>query len=209
MTSKILNIVLAIALAILAIELTMAKKAAPESQNADEAMLTLDAIAQRSSIRAYSDRPVEEEKVTALLRAAMAAPSARDCRPWAFVVIKNRKVLQTIADSLQNSKMAAKAQLAIAVCGDMTKAMDGDGRDFWIQDASAATENLLLAATAQGLGAVWTGIYPSERRTAIVREILQLPEHVIPLNIIPVGYPAGEATPKDKWNPDNIHNDRW
>ena len=105
--------------------------------------------------------------------------------------------------------MAAKAQLAIAVCGDMTKAMDGDGRDFWIQDASAATENLLLAATAQGLGAVWTGIYPSERRTAIVREILQLPEHVIPLNIIPVGYPAGEATPKDKWNPDNIHNDRW
>lgn len=209
MTSKILNIVLAIAVAILAIELTMAKKAAPESQNTDEAMSTLDAIAQRSSIRAYSDRPVEEEKVTALLRAAMAAPSARDCRPWAFVVIKNRKVLQTIADSLQNSKMAAKAQLAIAVCGDMTKAMDGDGRDFWIQDASAATENLLLAATAQGLGAVWTGIYPSERRTAIVRKILQLPEHVIPLNIIPVGYPAGEATPKDKWKPDNIHNDRW
>ena len=206
MTSKILNIVLALAVVILAVELTLAKQNATEPQ-AETSALT--ALAHRASGRAYDDRKVEEEKVEALLRAAMAAPTARDSRPWAFVVIKDRNVLNAIADTLRNSKMAAKAQLAIAVCGDMTKAMEGEGRDFWIQDASAATENLLIAATAQGLGAVWTGIYPSAERTALVREILGLPEHIIPLNIIPIGYPAGEFTPKDKWDPTNIHTDRW
>lgn len=211
MTSKILNIVLALAVVILAVELTLAKQNAsePQAETATAEASALTAIAQRASVRAYSDQKVEEEKVEALLRAAMAAPTARDSRPWAFVVIKDRNVLNAIADTLRNSKMAAKAQLAIAVCGDMTKAMEGEGRDFWIQDASAATENLLIAATAQGLGAVWTGIYPSAERTALVREILGLPEHIIPLNIIPIGYPAGEVTPKDKWDPSRIHYDRW
>ena len=209
MISKILNVGLAIVVVILALELSQAKRANSDLQNATDTTSTLNVIAQRSSIRAYSDQPVEDEKVTELLRAAMAAPTARDCRPWAFIVIKDSTLLKTIADSLPNSKMAAKARLAIAVCGDMTKAMKGGGRDFWIQDASAATENLLLAATAQGLGAVWTGIFPNEERTAITQRILNLPEHIIPLNIIPLGYPAGEATPKDKWNPENIHYDRW
>lgn len=209
MTSKILNIVLALAVVILAVELSLAKKTATEPVTEDTGTSALSAIAQRTSVRGYSDKKVEDEKVEALLRAAMAAPTARDCRPWAFVVIKDRDVLQAIADTLKNSRMAAKAQLAIAVCGDMTKAMEGEGRDFWIQDASAATENLLIAATAQGLGAVWTGIYPSAERTQTCRELLGLPEHIIPLNIIPIGYPAGEVAPKDKWDPTRIHTDRW
>lgn len=210
MTSKILNIVLALAVVILAVELYLAKQntAAIQPEGTGE-MPALTAIAQRTSVRAYSDQPVEEEKVETLLRAAMAAPTARDCRPWAFVVVKDRKVLEAIADTLRNARMAAKARLAIVVCGDMTKAIEGEGRDFWIQDASAATENLLIAATAQGLGAVWTGIYPSAERTQTCRELLGLPEHIIPLNIIPIGYPAGEVTPKDKWDPTNIHTDRW
>ena len=199
--SLIINIVLAVAVCALAY---VAFCVNGKSQND-----TVSTILTRTSIRAYTSQPVEQEKVETLLRAAMAAPTARDCRPWAFVVVKDRKVLDAIADTLRNARMAAKAQLAIVVCGDMTKAMDGEGRDFWIQDASAATENLLIAATAQGLGAVWTGIYPSAERTLTCRELLGLPEHIIPLNIIPIGYPAGEVTPKDKWDPTIIHTDRW
>ena len=100
--------------------------------------------------------------------------------------------------------MAAKAPLAIVVCGDMTKALDGDARDFWIQDCSAASENILLAATGMGLGAVWTGAYPAKERYTAVSEVLGLPESLIPLNTIVIGYPDTEAPPKDKWTEENI-----
>jgi nitroreductase len=97
-----------------------------------------------------------------------------------------------------------KAPLAIVVCGDMTKALAGGGREFWVQDASAATENILLAAHALGLGAVWTGTYPSKDRSAKVAELLKMPDTLIPLNTIVIGYPAENPAPKDKWNPQNI-----
>lgn len=209
MTSKLLNLVLALAVVILAIELTIAKKETAAQPQAADAATALDVIAQRTSVRAYDDRPVESEKVEALLRAAMAAPTARDSRPWAFVVVNDRAKLKAIADTLRGSRMAAKAQLAIVVCGDMSKALEGSGRDFWIQDASAATENLLLAATAQGLGAVWTGVYPGADRVKVCSEILNLPRHIIPLCIVPVGYPAGDVTPKDKWDSSRIHYNHW
>lgn len=209
MTSKILNFALALAVVILAIELATYRNQSSSQQSETNAESALNVIAQRTSVRAYSGQPVEDAKVEALLRAAMAAPTARDSRPWAFVVVNDRSTLQAIADTLRGSRMAAKAQLAIVVCGDMTKALEGSGRDFWIQDASAASQNLLLAATAQGLGAVWTGIYPDSARVATCRRILSLPSHIVPLNIIPVGYPAGPTTPKDKWNPSLIHQNRW
>ena len=100
--------------------------------------------------------------------------------------------------------MAAKAPLAIVVCGDMNKAAEGNAREFWIQDCSAATENILLAATGMGLGAVWTGIYPSKERCADVAKVLRLPESLIPLNTIVIGYPDTDVSPKDKWNTENI-----
>ena len=100
--------------------------------------------------------------------------------------------------------MVARAPLAIVVCGDMTKALDGNAREFWVQDCSAASENILLAATGLGLGAVWTSTYPSEERCAAVSEVLGLPETLIPLNTIVIGYPDGDVTPKDKWKESNI-----
>lgn len=99
--------------------------------------------------------------------------------------------------------------MAVVVCGDLSKALDGEARDMWIEDASAATENLLLAAHALGLGAVWTGVYPVQERMAGVRKALSMPQSIVPLAVVPVGYPAGESTPKDKWNPDNIHYNAW
>lgn len=161
-------------------------------------------IMTRSSIRAYSDREVTAAQIDTLLRAAMAAPTARDCRPWKFVVITDRAILDSIAAHKHNYAMAAEAQAAVVVCGDMTKAMDGDGRDYWIQDCSAATENLLLAAHAIRLGAVWCGVYPIPDRISFVTKLLDLPPELIPLNIIPIGYPKGEATPKEKYDPSNI-----
>ena len=161
-------------------------------------------IMTRTSVREYLDKPVPDEDVKTLLRAAMAAPSAVNKQPWHFVVINQKNVLKAIADSCPNASMAANAPLAIMVCGNMNKALDGNGKDFWIQDASAATQNILLAANALGLGAVWTGIYPEMSRVKALSSLMNLPENLIPLAVIPVGYPAGENKPKDKWNEENV-----
>lgn len=163
------------------------------------------AIMTRTSVRSYSDRSVSEPQIDSLLRAAMAAPTARDARPWQFIVITDRATLDSIAANCPNIKMAADAPLAIAVCGDMTKALEGDGRDYWIQDCSAATENLLVAANAMELGAVWCGIYPIPERVSFISSLLDLPEQIIPLNIITIGYPAAPATPKEKFDTSRIH----
>lgn len=163
------------------------------------------AIMTRTSVRAYSDRKVSDATVDTLLRAAMAAPTAMNRQPWQFVVIRDRAILNTIADNCKNISMAREAQLAIAVCGDMSLAIEGDGRDFWVQDCSAATENLLVAAHAAGLGAVWCGIYPIKERISFISGLLHLPENIIPLNIIPIGYPAAPSTPKEKYDAAKIH----
>lgn len=134
----------------------------------------------------------------------MAAPTAKNKQPWHFIVVTEKELLQKLAEANPHAAMAAKAPLAIVVCGDMTKALDGDARDFWIQDCSAASENILLAATGMGLGAVWTGAYPAKERYTAVSEVLGLPESLIPLNTIVIGYPDTEAIPKDKWTEENI-----
>ena len=169
----------------------------------------MNTILTRTSIRAYTDQPVEDEKIEALLRAAMAAPSAGNKQPWRFVVVKDKNTLGAIADNLHTMTMAKDAPLAVIVCGDMNATFPGEGLDYWVEDASAATENLLLAAHAQGLGAVWCGIYPMQERVAFLRELLSLPEHIVPLNVVPIGYPAESPTPKDKWKPEYIHHESW
>jgi nitroreductase/flavin reductase (DIM6/NTAB) family NADH-FMN oxidoreductase RutF len=166
--------------------------------------IIIDNILARTSIRSYQDRPVEQDKIEKLLRAGMAAPSAVDKRPWHFVVVTDKDVLNGLAEANPNAGMAARAPLAIVVCGDMQKALQGDAQAYWMQDASAATENILLAAHALGLGAVWTGTYPIKDRVKATSEALALPEHIVPLCTIVIGYPAGENKPKDKWNPENI-----
>lgn len=177
---------------------------------ADSSAAALEAIFTRTSVRSYDpDRAMSPDTVETLLRAAMSAPTAVNKQPWAFVVLDNREALDSLAEVLPYAKMLNHAPLAIVVCGDMDKALEGTARDFWIQDASAATENLLIAAHALGLGAVWTGVYPDSERVEAVKNRLGLPSAIIPLCVVPVGYPEGEQTPKDKWNPGVIHYNRW
>lgn len=167
-------------------------------------------ILNRKSVRAYTDRAVSREQLDTLLRAAMAAPTGRDMRPWKFVVIDDKEALAKLAGQLPYAKMLPEAAAAIVVCGDLSVTDDkGKPSTNWTFDCSAATENLLLAAEAMGLGAVWTGVYPYEERQTAVSQVLQLPEHIIPLNLIPIGYPKGDPQPKDKYDADNVHFDRW
>jgi len=176
----------------------------------DEASVVLDAIATRTSVRNYvADRAVPADTVTLLLRAAMAAPTAVNKRPWAFVVVNERAMLDSLAGVLPYAQMLKHAPLAIVPCGDMTRALEGNGRDFWIQDVSAATENMLIAAHALGLGAVWTGVYPDTERVNDVRKVLGMPDEIIPLCVVPVGYPDGEHIPKDKWDESKIRYNKW
>lgn len=175
-----------------------------KESNIDNSQAVLDCIMTRTSIRAYTDQPVEEEKVEALLRAGMAAPTAVNAQPWHFVAVTDKAKLAELAAANPRAKMLQTATLAIVVCGDMTKALEGKAREFWIQDCSAATENILLAAHALGLGAVWTAVYPMEERVLPVREALKLPQYIVPLCTIVIGYPAENPQPKDKWKAENV-----
>lgn len=170
---------------------------------------TIEDIMTRTSVRAYSDKEVESEKVDTLLRAAMAAPTAGNKQPWRFVVINDKAILDSISENFHTMTMAKDASVAVIMCGDVTATFDGDGRDYWIQDVSAASENLLLAAHAMGLGAVWCGIYPQMSRVEHFSKMLSLPQEVIPMACICIGYPLGETTPKDKWKPEYIHYNSW
>ena len=164
----------------------------------------------RKSIRKFDgNRSVEDEKVEKMLRAAMSAPTAMDRRPWEFIVVKDIDKLAALAARLPYSRVGNGAKLAIVVCGAVDNGLPGRGKEYWIHDCSAATMNLLLAAHAQGLGAVWTGVFPGEDRVAAVREILSIPDGYMPLNVIPVGYPAEDPPVKNKWNPTKIHYDKW
>lgn len=164
----------------------------------------IQTIFARRSIRKYTDRPVSKEEIRTLLEAAMAAPSASNRRPWRFIVITERRTLDALAEAHPYGKMLFEAPLCISVCGDLTEV-----EQFWVQDCSAATENLLLAATALGLGAVWLGVYPNQERVAAVRAILGLPETVTPLNLISIGYPAEEKEPRTQYDESRVHWEHW
>lgn len=206
--SVVLNIVLAIVVLVLSVRLASDKvtvdKSADAHQSVNAEQAVLDNIATRTSIRDYEARPVEKEKIEKMLRAAMAAPTAMNKQPWHFVVVDQRNVLDALAGANPYAKMLKKAPLAIVVCGNTDKMIEGGGRDFWIQDASAATENLLLAAHAMGLGAVWTGAYPSEERCISISKVLSLSDNLVPLNMIVVGYPAEQPQPKQKFKEENV-----
>ena len=169
----------------------------------------IQSIMTRTSIRAFLDKPVSDGTVEQLLKAAMAAPSAKNQQPWAFVVIRDRAQLEKLGESLPNAKMTATAPVAVAICGVLDKALPGEACEYWIQDAAAATENFLLAVHALGLGAVWTGVHPISERIRILKETLRLPEGVEPFCLIPFGYPAAPAAVKDKWDPSSVHRDIW
>lgn len=170
--------------------------------NAD---IVLHNISTRTSIRKFQNKPVEADVIEKLLRAGMAAPTANDNRPWHFVVLKDSESIEKYAASNKFHADDIKATpLFIFVCGDTTRMESGQARDFWIEDVSAASENILLAAHALGLGAVWTSIYPIQKKVIGISKALKLPGNLIPLNAICIGYPAEKPEPKDKWNENYI-----
>ncbi len=169
-------------------------------------MDTLEAIHTRRSIRKYTDEPVLPETVKELLSAAMSAPSAVNAQTWVFIVIDDRKLLDEIPTYSPYAAMCRGAPLAILICGDITQEK---APGFWVQDCSAATQNLLLAAHALGLGAVWTGIYPMEDRVEGFRKAFGLPEHVIPLAFVPIGYPAQQPGPQDRYTEEKAFHNRY
>lgn len=169
----------------------------------------LVAIHSRKSVRRYADKSVEREQLEELLKSGMAAPSAGNRQPWAFIVLTQREKLVAISQKLPYGKILANAGAAIVVCGVLSKALPKDERDFWVQDCSAVSQNILLTAEAMGLGGTWLGVYPMSDRVKNIQSLLTMPEDIIPLNIISLGYPSGAEKPKMKFNPANIHWENW
>lgn len=166
----------------------------------------LDVILGRRSIRLYTAEPVTRDEITELLRAAMAAPSAGNEQPWHFVVITDRSLLEAIPALSPYAGMAKRAPAAILACGDPSlEKYPG----YWVQDLSAAVENLLLAAHARGLGAVWCGIYPLEERVEAFRRLLDIPSDIIPFALVSLGRPAEEKPPAERYQPGRVHENGW
>jgi nitroreductase len=166
--------------------------------------LLIQTIFARRSIRKYTDEPISEIDIKTLLEAAMAAPSSSNRKPWQFVVVTERQTLDSLAEAHPYGKMLFEAPLCIAVCGDLSIS-----ERVWVQDCSAAAENLLLAVTALSLGAVWLGVYPVEKRVSDVRRLLGIPEGVVPLNLIAIGHPAEEKEPRTQYDETRVHREQW
>lgn len=168
----------------------------------------LQLIFSRRSVRQFAAEPVTDEQVQDLLHAAMAAPSACAKDPWRFVVIRDKNMLGSIASGLPNGKMLPAASLGILVCGDLQAAHGGE-LSYLLQDCSAAIENLLLAASALGLGACWLGVHPRQDRIAHIRNLLLVPDHVIPVAAIAVGCPAENPAPRTRYRKDFVFAESW
>ena len=163
----------------------------------------LEHIRSRRSIRKYHETPLSKSEILPLLEAAMAAPSASNRKPWEFIVVTDPRLLARLRRGLVFGKHNAPA--AIVVCGNMRRALPGPTKRFWVQDCSAATENILLAASGSGLGAVWVGVHPIGPFVTSVRRALSLPKHVAPLCVIYVGHPAEEKEPRSQYDERRVH----
>ena len=194
-------------LLVVVLAIVILKTSCMGDQKQDETTLkskaVLENIAERKSVRKYLNKSVEEDKIDAMVKAGMAAPSGMDRRPWEFVIVTDREALDSMAAKLPYAKMLTNAPLAIVVCGDTTRS------SYWYLDCSAATQNILLAAEALGLGAVWTAAYPYEDRIDVVRQNTGLPENIVPLCVIPIGYPDGPQKAKDKFDLQRVHRNKY
>ena len=163
----------------------------------------LDYIFKRRSIRSYTNQPIDRHTLTMLLQAGMAAPSAVDSQPWEFVVVTDPAVLDRLRQRIQFGKY--NAQAIIAVCGSPAVANNDAGQTYWIQDCSAALENILIAAAGLGLGSVWVGVYPEQEKVKAVRQVLSIPDTVIPLGLVYLGYPAENQPPRTQYDEHKVH----
>ena len=160
----------------------------------------------RRSIRKYTADPVSKEDLEEIIKAGMYAPSAVNCQPWHFIVIENKETFEKIINIHAYAKMLKDAQAAILVCGD-EELQHGDG--YWAVDCGAVTQNMLLAAHAKGLGAVWLGLHPREERKKEIKKLFQLPDHIQPFSIISIGWPAEQKETPERFKPERIHYSKW
>jgi len=163
----------------------------------------LHIIFSRRSIRRYTGEPVDEADITSLLEAGMAAPSASNSKPWHFCTVTDKRALQALADAHPYGKMLPGAALAIAVCGDPAMS------DWWVQDCTAATENILIAAAALGLGAVWLGCHGRPEREQEIRRVLGIPKRIGVLSLLSIGHPGEEKQARTQYNPARVHTNKW
>ncbi|WP_306770967.1 nitroreductase family protein [Desulfovibrio sp. JC010] len=167
-------------------------------------MDAMTALRTRRSVRSYTSQDVSEEQINELLGAAMSAPSAGNEQPWEFVVIRDKNILSQVKRINKYAGYAAKSPVSILVCGDLERDKFGG---YWIEDVSAATQNILLAAHAMGLGAVWTGIYPMTDRVEKFRDLVKLPEHIVPMALVVIGHPKKAHKAVNRFKPERIHKD--
>lgn len=170
---------------------------------------TVKDILSRRSVRTFTGEDIPADDLETIVKAGMAAPSAVNIQPWAFIIVTEREIMDKLCASLPYAKMLDKAGAAVIVCGIPEKD-DVFAKDFWIVDCSAASQNILLTAHALGYGAVWTAVHPDSARVSSVRSICKIPDNIIPLNVIPIGIPAEEKKePMNKYKTENIHRDVW
>jgi nitroreductase len=175
----------------------------------------MSTIFERRSVRDFLPKPVEQEKLERVLRAAFQAPSAHNRQPWEFLVITGQEDREAIAAMSPYSKMCASAAAVIACCANLTRGdpdygKEGAGEDtYWVQDLAAATENALLQIAEEGLGGVWLGWYPDSGRIGVFSERFKLPRPIVPVSLIALGYPAKETHPKDRFDPARVHYESW
>lgn len=166
-------------------------------------MNAIETIYKRRSIRNYLDKQVDRDLIITLLKAATAAPTAVNCQPWEFIVIDDSEKISLLKEELKFARY--NAPVAIIVCGNMELTLKGPDHDLWIQDCSAAIENILIAATSIGLGSIWIGIYPVQNRIKLLKKIFNIPDHVIPLSIVYIGYSAEEKEARTRYNEKRVY----
>lgn len=165
-----------------------------------------DIIKERRSIRSFKDEDVSDEEIYELLEAAMLAPSAGNEQPWHFIIVDDEEIINEIPKIHPYSKMITQVNKAILVCADINNTKY---EGYWVQDCSAATENILLKAVDLGLGTVWLGIYPDEERVAKFKNLFELPGNIIPVSLIPVGYPDVDKETPNRLKENRIHRNKW
>lgn len=173
-------------------------------------MDAIQAIMTRVSTRQFTDEPITDETLRTILKAGMAGPSAVNARPWSFIVIRDRDMLDRMADG--NGRAAEplrRATLGVLVCGDLSRAFER-APDYWVIDGTIACQNMILAAHAQGVGSVWLGTWPQEEKMQAQKALFGLPEHIVPHSIIAFGYPAGDGKVQpDRYEEDRVHVEKW
>ncbi|WP_461436044.1 nitroreductase family protein [Methanosphaera sp.] len=174
----------------------------------DNSEVILSNIFNRKSVRNFTDKKVDKADLLTIIKAGMSAPSALNLQPWEFIVFDDMKTIDWMVNLHDYSKMFKTATAGIVVCGNMDKTIEGF-EDFWIQDCSAATQNILLAIEALNLGGVWLGIYPIEERCNKLIEYYNLPLNIVPFAVIALGHPSNVEKSKNKWDDKKLHWNKW